>query len=481
MDVSSIVKSTQEQAVASWIDHLNQLRVDELMANLTKQDVNLANALNVLGEFKLDTGNLINSNRGGEKGLHGFIAERAQVSIENARKLVEGLKAEDVLVDDNGPVDLLKNGIPIQQKFVQANISLNAIKEHFEKYPDFIKNGGKYQIPKDFYAALQKYAAMPAEQGNKLAGAEHRLYVAVQKFQKESGIDLKDIEPAVVGYGDVQKGKIDETIDREKGNIEDTDKKQREKFHEESKPTLQEGLKAALISSAFESVMSFYLRVAKKLKSGKKLNEFTEQDWKDVGIGAAKGAGKGAIRGVSVYTLTNFTATPAAVASALVTASFGVTAQALLLREGRISPEEFIENSEVVCLDVAVSAIASVMGQALIPIPVLGAVIGNAVGMFMYGIAKNNLSKQEQALILGFNENIQRLNEQLEAHYKALIKLLEQEFAKFKSVAELAFDLNVNIAFAGSVTLAQYVGCPEDKILKDKAAVDAFFLERRAK
>ena len=241
MDVSTIVKSTQEQAVASWIDHLNQLRVDELMANLFKQDANLANALNVLGEFKIDINALIDNNRGGEKGIHGFIAERAQVSIENARKVIEGLKDEYVLVDDNGPIDLLKNGIPIQQKFVQANLSLDAIKEHLDKYPDFIKNGGKYQLPKDFYAAIQKYVTMPAEQGNKFAGAERALYVAVQKFLKESGIELKYIEPAVVDYGDVQKDKINETIDKEKENIEDADQKQREKIHEESKPSLQEG------------------------------------------------------------------------------------------------------------------------------------------------------------------------------------------------------------------------------------------------
>lgn len=476
MDVSSIIKSTQEQGLAAWIDHLNQLRINELLVNLTKQDINLADTLKVLNTFKIDIDTLINSNRGGEKGLHGFIAERAQVTIENTRKLIEGLKAEYILLDDNGPVDLLRNNIPIQQKFVQANLSLNAIKQHFEKYPDFIKNGGKYQIPKDFYAALQKYANMPAEQGNKLSGAERSVYVAVQKFLKESGIDLKDIEPSVVDYSDVQKGKINETIKKEEEHLKDTDRKRREEFHEKSKPTLEEGLKATAVSAAIEGGMGFCLGIAKKLKSGKKLSDFTEQDWKDVGIDTAKGSGKGAIRGAGVYTLTNFTATPAAVASALVTASIGMAAQTQLLHKGKITPDEFVENSEVLCLDVTVSAIASIMGQVMIPIPVLGTIIGNAVGMFMYGIAKDNLSMQEQILISEFNSNMQKLNEQLDAHYKALVEFLKQEFEKYKSAVELAFDLNVNVAFAGSVTLAQYVGCPEEKILKNKSAVDNFFL-----
>ena len=475
MNISQIVKSTQEQAVASWVDHLNQLRLNELLANLTAQDANLENALNVLREFKFDIDMLINSNRGGEKGIRGFIAERAQVSIENARKLIEGLKTEYVLVDDNGAVDLLRNGVPIQQKFVQELLGLSKIKEHLEKYPDFIKNGGKYQIPKDFFASFQKYATMSPEQGNRLAGAERRLYVAVQEFIKKSGIDIKDIEPAVVNYNDVQKGRIDETIDKEEKSIKEKDQERRDDAHQQSKPSLQEGLKVTAISAGIEGGMSFCLSVSKKLKSGKKIAEFTAEDWKDVGIDTAVGGGKGAIRGASIYGLTNFTATPAAVASALVTATFGVVGQARLLHQGKISTEDFIINSEIVCLDVTISAISSLIGQVMIPVPVLGAVIGNAVGMFMYGIAKNNLSLKEQALITSFNNDMKRINEQLDARYLALIEQLIQEFTKFKSVLDLAFDIDVNVAFAGSIALAQYVGCTDDMILWNKQSIDNYF------
>ena len=159
----------------------------------------------------------------------------------------------------------------------------------------------------------------------------------------------------------------------------------------------------------------------------------------------------------------------------MVTATFGVAAQANLLRQGKISGEEFIENSEVVCLDVTISAIASVIGQVAIPIPILGAVVGNAIGMFMYGIAKDSLSKREQQLISNFNYNLNSLNAKLDEQYKSLIELLKSEFAKFQSVVDLAFDLNVNIAFIASVELAQYVGCMDEKILKNKDEVDNYF------
>jgi len=480
MDASKIVKSTQEQAAASWVDYLNQLRLNELMAKLTQQDTNLEGALETLNNLKIFVSNP-GTILGSELTKHGEIAEHAQVNISNARRIIEGLKSEYTFdgVGRLAPEDYLRNGTYIQAKFYNsAKNTLKAIEIHHNKYPDYIKNGGKYQIPKDYYSALEKYAGMSLEEGGKLTKEEGwRLYVAVQKFLDQSGVDLKDIEPTIVGYDDIQLNTVNKTIANEQNNIEDTDQSRRNQFHEESKPTLQEGLKATAASAAIEGGMSFCLNVAKKLKSGKKLNDFTEQDWKDVGIETAKGTGKGTIRGASIYTLTNFTATPAAVASALVTASFGMTSQAYLLRQGKITSEEFIENSEIVCLDVTVSAVASLMGQVIIPIPVLGAVIGNAVGMFMYGIAKDNLSRQEQTLILGFNENIQKLNEQLDVHYMNTIEQLQQEFAKFKSISELAFDLDVNVAFAGSVTLSQLVGCSEGKILKDKAAVDTFFLE----
>ena len=77
---------------------------------------------------------------------------------------------------------------------------------------------------------------------------------------------------------------------------------------------------------------------------------------------------KGGIRGASIYTLTNFTATPAAVASAMVTATFGIAEQAYQLKQGNVDEQRFIENSEMLCLDASVSALSSFAGQVLIPV-----------------------------------------------------------------------------------------------------------------
>ena len=44
-DEARLTKSTQEQAVAAWVNHLNQLRLDNLLSALRQQDVNLQDAL----------------------------------------------------------------------------------------------------------------------------------------------------------------------------------------------------------------------------------------------------------------------------------------------------------------------------------------------------------------------------------------------------------------------------------------------------
>ena len=157
MNVERTIKSGQEQAVAAWINHLNQVRLDELFEAWRQQDINLERAQDSLDEArKLIFEQIIARDRGGLKGMHGFIAEVAEVGVRNARNLVDGMPADTEWINNNGPADLIRNGIQIQQKFVQSGgkLSLNAVEEHLRKYPDFLKNGGKYQIPKDYFEKM---------------------------------------------------------------------------------------------------------------------------------------------------------------------------------------------------------------------------------------------------------------------------------------------------------------------------------------
>lgn len=359
---------------------------------------------------------------------------------------------------------------------MERHLGLDAIKTHLKTYPQFSQEGHKYQIPKDFYDKLQSYLSMSEETANRLPREDRTLWKYIQTFFSETGLEPNDIEPAAFDYNDAQRDRIDRTLDKEQTQIKKTDQEKRNAAIQQSNPTLKEGIQATAVSAGIEGGITLLLTISKKLKQGRHLSEFTEEDWKDVGLNTAGGTVKGAVRGATVYGLTNFSATPAPVASALVSAIFGVVGQAYQLQQGALSADEFVANSEVICMDVAVGAVSSLIGQVAIPIPVLGAIVGNAVGMFLNGIAKDHLGKQEQALILSYTEKIEQLNRKLDAKYRQLLEELKQEFAKFTSILDLAFDLSVNIAFNGSIQLADYSGVPQEKVLRNRSDIDNFFL-----
>lgn len=483
MNTEEIVKSGQEQAVASWVNYLNQVRLDELYSALQQQDVNLEQALATLDEAQKQIfEEIVMRDRGGLKGMHGFIAEVAECGVRNARNQIQGKLADTVCVNNNGPVDLTRNGIDIQQKFVQSGgkFSLNAVEEHLKKYPDFLKNGGKYQIPKDHFETIQKYLAMTPEEAARLSpdnaeGLSYKQWQYVQNFFKSKGISPGDIEASQNTYADVQVGKYKQRLNEVRDEIKQEDHERRETAYENSKPTLAEGAKATLVAAAIEGGTVLVTELIKKRKT-KEFGDFSEDDWQEIIQKTGKGTLRGGVRGGSIYILSNFTATPAAVASGLVTAGFAVAEQAHLLRKGEITEEKFLENAQIACLGASVSALSSLIGQALIPIPILGAVVGNTVGTVLYQIGKGNLSAREQQLLAAYAEQQRALDAELAAQYQQCIETLNREIEVYMVLLDRAFIEDAAEAFKGSVALARHVGVPESAILKTKSDIDRYFL-----
>lgn len=219
------------------------------------------------------------------------------------------------------------------------------------------------------------------------------------------------------------------------------------------------------------------LAVVEKRRAGTQLKDFTGEDWAEIAGDTGFGVAKGGVRGFSIYWLTNFTATSAAVASSIVTAAFGVAEQANKLRRGEIDELEFIENTELVCLETAISALSSAVGQALIPVPVLGAVIGNTVGIIMYKAVSSSLSEREAALITRYLGEQRALDEQLAAEYQELIEKLDASMSDYLEVLERAFSPDVEVALLGSVELALALGVASEEVLNSEEKVLAYFLD----
>ena len=482
MNFGKVAKSNQEQAVASWINYLNQVRLDRLMDALRQQDNNWEQAIDTLKETMATiNGEIIERNRGGLKGMHGFIAEVAECGIGNAREQVQGKMPVYEWINDNGPADLLRNGVQIQQKFVASgnHLSLQAIIQHFEKYPNFLDQGGKYQIPEDHYEQIKKLLSIPEDQANKMATSTGEFslkqWKEVHEFFSKGNIRLQDIEPSKLKYDQVQINKINDTIQLEKQSLKETDQEIRNDAYEISKPSWEQGAKVAAASAMIEGGIAFVSAVAKKRKSGKRIGEFNSEDWEEVFKESGIGVVKGSIRGISVYALTNFTATPAAVASALCTASFGMAEQAYLYRTGKITEDQFIMYSEMLCLDTSVSALSSFIGQAIIPVPVLGAVIGNTVGTLLYQVAKENLTKKEQKVIENYLIYLRKLDVELDKKYRKYIEELNKSLTMYYDMLERAFSPNYEEALDGSVALAVSFGIPAEQLLKSVSEIDDYF------
>ena len=67
VDVGKIAKTSQEQAIAAWVDYLNQVRITDLIASLNQQDGNLQDALDSLrSTVETLQSNVIEIGRGGQ-------------------------------------------------------------------------------------------------------------------------------------------------------------------------------------------------------------------------------------------------------------------------------------------------------------------------------------------------------------------------------------------------------------------------------
>lgn len=486
IEAKKMIKSGQEQAVASWINYLNQVRLDRLMEALQKEELNLNEAMSTIGEtLKTISRDIVNNGkgRGGQYGMHGFIAEVAECGIGNAREQIEGKAPIYEWINDNGPEDLRRGATLIQQKFVNGggHLSLQAIRMHLNAYPDFLDNGGVYQIPEDHYEKIKWLLSISEKEANKMPTSTGdfslKQWREVHEFFKNGDIPLDKVEPSKLKYSEVQKGTYEQTFSKEKDSLRKRNQERKEQAYNKSKPTLSEGAKATAAAAAIEGAMALCLGIAEKRKSGKKFNAFDEEDWKEIAATTGKGTLKGSIRGASIYTLTNFTATPAAVASAMVTATFGIAEQAYQLKQGNVNEQRFIENTEMLCLDASVSALSSFAGQILIPVPVLGAVIGNTVGTMMYQIAKDNLSAREQKIFEEYAEAVRQLDVSLQDQYQEFVDEIGKDTKLFMELLNRAFAPDIRVAFEGSIDLAKSCGVPVDEILDSKEKIASYFMD----
>lgn len=70
------------------------------------------------------------------------------------------------------------------------------------------------------------------------------------------------------------------------------------------------------------------------------------------------------------------------------------------------------------------------------------------------------------------------LKNHLDAEYKSLVEKLETEIAKYDSLAQLAFDTDVNVRFESIISCAKLVGANTERLVDLEAGAALFTSEK---
>lgn len=323
---------------------------------------------------------------------HGEIAEQTEVAFRNAGRIIWGQRP-DAHIDDiprTGPVDFNIAGWDIQSKYINsAAKSLQHCMEHLRKYPDFLNGRALYMIPQDQYEHILSVLDRPLSLLNR---TETHLYEQIKAIEKELGKPFSSVfVPGSTTYAEVQIGAIDGTLSAKERELLDIHNRQLKDIQEQSKseiqaakdrvaPHLSEAVGAAVLGAALEGSMEFGFAFYQKKKQKARMDE---KDWQEIGQRTKKGAIHGGINGAAMYALTNYAHCPTPVLSSVTAAGFGVASLVAQYHRGEITPSELMEQGSLVCGESALVAVSACIGQAVVPLPVVGTMVGAAAGRIL--------------------------------------------------------------------------------------------------
>lgn len=415
---------------------------------------------------------------------HGEIAEHVEVGVRNARQILEGLKPsawkEGLL--RNGPTDYVIDGVDVQSKFVNGVAkNLDHVLEHMHKYPNFGRDGSYYHIPKDHFEVIEK-----ALKGEAHAGlSEKAMRGIVERAREIHRLSGQDdfgtvVRPGISKYADVQQGKVHSTLEQHEKALSARNKDLKEDIHGHHGASLAGAAKAAGVGAAVGAGVRLVVSVREKHKQGKRIfaGEYTAQDWKDIGIDALVGGAQGGVSAAAIYGLTNYARLAAPFAGAVVSSAASVGELARRYYAGQISFDEFCELGMVSCIEGAVVGLAAAVGQALIPVPVLGATLGAIAGRLLASSCRDLLERDSKAVAARMRAQYVEMLANVDYAGRQFIETVTAWFERIGDLTAAAFDVqaNVDLRLIASVQLARAHGVEERNILETIDDVDRFFL-----
>lgn len=471
-------------SIAKQVDQI----VKEKMQSQQQQNLNFETALNhmmKMRQFLSEPKNIL----GSEKTKHGEVAEHLEVNVRNAWAALKG-QSEVATFDGVGrtaPEDFILDGIKYQSKFINGtNNTLKHVLEHFDKYLDSSMN---YIIPKDQYKIIEaiRLGNGPSDLNDKSIRA---ILQKVEEIERQTGRSFQEIvRPSVSNYSEAQLGTVGETVSRHQDQIVDDNQRMQDEIQKDARektksieakkgPSIGEGFKVAGTAAAIAASLNTITIIYSKVKNGKKIQDFDKEDWKEIGISSTKAGTKGGVTAGSIYVLTNLTSLSAPFAGAVTSAAMGLSSLLTDLNKDQISMDEFVTQGQILCIEAGIAATGGAIGQILIPIPVLGSVIGTVTANLVWGFAKDKIGAREQELKKMLDTYTESIIAKVEQAYQDIISKINSTYSRYNSLIDAAFDVYANAAVlaASSIDLAIELGVEKSKILRSDADLDAFFL-----
>lgn len=188
------------------------------------------------------------------------------------------------------------------------------------------------------------------------------------------------------------------------------------------KNAVKAGLQSAAIAAGINMVLSLS---AKYVKEGKGFRDYEEEDWKDVLFDIGFGGIAGGVSASVLNIVGSYSASAVPGVSALLMATFGIAALVPDYIDGKLTADEFIVEAEMICFDAALILLTGVIGQTVIPVPVLGAAIGSVAGTIAVVIIQEIWGDELRELLVKFNEHIKTLFESIKDFFAGIWEKLK--------------------------------------------------------
>ncbi|WP_323143577.1 hypothetical protein [Massilia phyllosphaerae] len=465
-----------DQLNATLVGGINDARLADELLQKANQDAAWGRAMDEVQKVRDFIGSPKNI-LGNESTKHGEIAEHVEVGVRRARDVLASASPSATMdgVGRTAGIDYQINGLDVQSKFINgSNNTLGHVIKHMGDYEDFGKDGSFYHIPKDQHDQILRVIKGDTDGLN--SKSVRAILEKVEKIQQETGRPFEEVvRPSVSTYGEVQQGQVHDTLNSHEEDLKQQNDALKEQIAQEHQPSLSEGLRATAGAAAVGAAVGFASAAFAKYKEGKNIfkGEFTRKDWEEVGVQSLKGGAAGAVSGAALYMLTNCAELSAPFAGAFVTAVKGLAPLIQDYTAGKISLDTLIDEGMFVCSDVAIVGICTAVGQAVIPVPILGAVIGSIAGK----VLSSCLGNKVRAAHAKIENRMKVALERLDDAFRKKVAAIEVKFDRLGALTKAAFDLSHNAKLLeASIHLAREYGVADSLLLKNETEVDAYFL-----